>query len=305
MVCPEGPFMARNFLLLLAVVMATVNPLAATVVRVSDEAGAAVERFEAMYHTADHGYSRWEAGQAGTCQLDIPGTVSTPVDVLVRADGYATAIKRINVTNPRPTRDDATEVRVTLSKGQPVKLRLNVPEGVKLPEDFIPEAYPPQYAGQVRMHWQPVNQRSGREWFNFLNLRREGQDVFVLNVIDDPTSSFFIGIDHPGRLRFCELGPFTIKDVVNGELAVKLPRPAPIHVKFETGGATAEALPFDKVTCDVMWKNPDGSSGSYYSANDERGPVENGAYQITDLAPGEYMVSVRTWPKKKPDPNNE
>ena len=286
---------------LLLVVLLLAPGASAETVRAVDEAGNPIEKFEAMYHTADQGYSHWESSHKGACQLHLFFGEPTPVDVLVRADGYATSIKRLGSVKAKQLNGDPIEV--TLTKGHPVKIRLEIPDGLKFADDFVLEAYFPQFAGRARMMWQPGNKRGEEHPLDVLNLQAEGDGTFALNLPDEETS-FLIGIDEPGTLRFCELGPFTKKDFLGGTLTVKVRRPAPIEVRLETRDADPDALPFDKATCTIMWKNPDGPSNSWYSATDDQAELSNGVYRVGDLAPGEYMVQVRTAPKEA-DPKDD
>ena len=274
--------MRPNALSLLVLLIAR-HDAAAHTIRVVDEAGSPVKRFEAMYHTADQGYSHWEVGRDGVCSLPIFVGETTQVDVMVRADGYATVLKRLGAVEQRKSSDD--EVLVTLTKGQRIKVRLEVPQGVKVVDDLQPETYTPQFAERVRSGWQPVNKRGEQQLLNLLNMQLDADGAFTLAVSDE-TKSFFIGIDQPDWLRFCELGPFTKEDVVDGVLTVNVPQAAPIEVRFDSGDVGADALPIEKVLCGVMWKNPDGPSGSWYSANDRQATLSDGAYRITDLTPG-------------------
>jgi thiol-disulfide isomerase/thioredoxin len=267
----------------------------AEVIRAVDETGAAVDKFEAMYFTADRGYSRWESGRNGACDLPLRmGRNPTVVDVLVRADGYATAVRRFTAEEVKALRPDSATV--TLVKGQQIKVQLANSEKNKLPDGFALETYFPQFADRVRMMWQPENQRRERRTFNLLNLQSEENGTFVLHLPTDLVP-FYIAVDQPGWLRFCELGPFTKDDIARGALTLELPRPAPIEARLDMGDLSADELPFKEASCQVMWKNPDGPSGSWYSANGANGTTHQGVYHIDDLAPGHYLVQLRTTPK--------
>ena len=263
-------------------------------VRVVDEEGAGVSRFEAMYHTEDHGYGQWKAGQDGSCSFPQGALLgSAVVDVIVRADGYSATVQRFDRQSMETLRrGDAV---IVLEKGREIALRLDVPEDRQLPDDLLPQVYPPQFAGRVRTMWQPVNQRRGGEDFNFLNLQSRGAGDFSLRLPAEP-AEFYVAIQHPGWLRFWEVGPFTSEDIVDDTLTLEVPKPATIEVRLDTDGADRESLPFDGVECRVMWPNPD-RAGSMYSVTDRNSTLEDGVFRVGDLGPGAYHVYLTTMPK--------
>ena len=263
-------------------------------IRIVDEQGVPVERFQAMYHTAEHGYGQWEHGNGGSWSLASYVTRRTPVlDVLVRAEGYASAFRRFK----GQSREDLLQSNATvrIAKGRQVVVRLNLPEGLRVPDDFLPEIYFSAFAWRVRAMWQPANRRSVQSDFNQLNVRNHEAGAFSFRLADDVTE-FYIAFQHPGWLRFYEVGPLTNVDVVDGTLSLDVPKPAGLEVRFDTGRVEEELLPFSDVYCEVMWQPP-GAGKSVYLVTDHNQRLEDDALRITDLAPGTYIVLLRTEPE--------
>jgi len=260
-------------------------------IKVVDDTGATVERYDVMWHTADTGYCRWSTG-ASTSFPDTPIDANV-VDVLVRADGYATTVRRFTADSLADLR--AGKATITLHRGQKVQLKLNLPKGMRVPGDFLPQIYHPQFAGRVRSMWQPVNLRNGRSKpdFNFLNVSRLSDRVFSFRLPREQTP-FLVAFQHPGWLQFYEIGPLSNRDVKNGVLEIDVPRPATIEVSLDTGDTDPAQLPFEDALVGVHWPNPGGSEGSFYSATwDER--IKPGKTRVfSDFGPGRFMVEIRT-----------
>lgn len=137
--------------------------------RVVDERDAPVAKFDAMVHTADEGYTLWKAGKAGSVMLDHIFRESKVVDVLVRADGYASTVSRF--AGQELDKLHRGEVTVTMQRGQTVELRFRLPEGLVVPRDLLMESYFDDFKGRVRMMRQPSNRRAGIPDIDMLNLR--------------------------------------------------------------------------------------------------------------------------------------
>jgi len=274
-------------LLCLPLIAAPVN---ADRIKVVDDTGAAVKHYETMWHTADSGYSRWQAGDGKFS--DKPPNDADVIDVLVRADSYATAVRRFSGDSLADLR--AGNATITLHRGEEIQLKLNVPDGMDVPGDFLPQMYFPQFAGRVRMMWQPVNLRNGRTKpdFNILNVSRVSDGLYSFRLPRERTP-FLVAFQHPGWLQFHEVGLLSNLDVRNGVLEIDVPRPVTIQVVLETGAVNEARLPFKDALVEIHWPNP-AMDGSFYSATwDERiKPGETRAF--SDFGPGRYMITIRT-----------
>ncbi len=259
-------------------------------VRVVDEDGKPLSKAEAMLHTADQGYERWSAGRDGLVFLGGGGRYrGSALEVVVRADGYASTITRF--AGPDHEKLSMGEATITLRRGQKTQLRFNLPEGMTWPKGTLPEVYFDDLEQRVRMMRQPSNRRSGVvSDFNMLNLKEVGGGRFDFQLADD-SPRFHVAVHAPGFLQFFEAGPFTHADVNNGSLEIDLPRPATLDVSFEPGDhADADSL-FKSASLDVLWQI---QGNSYLNVASAGGTSLNPRLKLTDLAPGHYLVDVRT-----------
>ena len=272
-------------------------------VRVVDEDGKPLPKAEAMVHTADQGYGRWIAGHDGLVVLGGQSAYrGAPLQVLVRAEGYASTIAHFSVAQ----RDKLSkgEAALTLRRGQKVQLRFKAPEGMTWPQRMLPEVYFDDLQERVRIMRQPSNRR--RELvsdFNMLNLKETGPGRFEFRLADD-TPRFHVAVHAPGFLQCFEAGPFTLADVNGGILEIELPRPAALDVSFAPSDhADADAL-FKSASLDVMWQI---QGKSFLSVASAAGASLTPRLELTDLAPGRYWISARTQPKddSKPPPGAE
>jgi RNA polymerase sigma factor (sigma-70 family) len=264
-------------------------------VRVLDETGKPVVKVQAMLHTADAGYYNWTDGGLGVAVLNDPDPFprSEVIDVLLRADGYASAIARFE----RKHRDQLRQgqATVTLRRGQKVELRFRLPEGRTWPKGVLPDAYFKELEARVQMMRQPANRQGDPSDFNMLNLHEVGPGRFELRLADD-TPPFYVGIHAPGFLQYFDTGPFTLADVKQGVLTIDVPRPASLDVRFDPAVGDTGALPFQAVGFGVMRQ----VEGNAYL--DVAGDVAAGVkheLKLTDLAPGHYLVSVGTRPRSE------
>jgi len=274
-------------LLCLVLIAAPVN---AGRIKVVDDAGAAVEHYEMMWHTADSGYSRWHVGGSMVFS-ELPYDADV-LDVVVRADSYATEVRRFAGNSLADLR--AGKATITLHQGEKVQLKLNVPDGMDVPDDFLPQMYFPQFAGRVRMMWQPVNLRNGRTKpdFNILNVSRISNGLYSFRLPRERTP-FLVAFQHPGWLQFHEVGPLSNLDVRNGTLEIDVPRPVTIQVTLETGAVNEARLPFKDALVEIHWPNP-AMDGSFYSATWDEWikPGETRAFK--DFGPGRFSAMIRT-----------
>jgi thiol-disulfide isomerase/thioredoxin len=273
-------------LLCLALTATKVN---AQQIKVVDESGAVVQRYEMVWHTADSGYCRWQAGDNIAGELPREADV---VDIVVRADGCATEVRRFEGETLAKLRADGATI--TLQRGDEVQLELNVPDGMAVPDDFLPQTYFPDFAWRVRMMWQPVNLRGDRVApdFNMLGVSRVSDRVYRLRLAKEQ-APFLVAFNHPGWLRFYEVGALSSRDVKQGVLEIDVPRPVTIQVTLDTGTADAAQLPFEDAVVQVAWANPE-TEGAVYSATWDERIQPNGTRTFSDLGPGQFSVTIRT-----------
>jgi thiol-disulfide isomerase/thioredoxin len=263
-------------------------------VRVVDETGKPLAKVQSMLHTAEAGYRHWSDGGLGVVSLAEPDPFrgAEVIDVLLRSDGYAPAIVRFD----RAQRDKLRQGQptVTLKRGQKVELQFRLPQGLAWPRGVLPEAYFKELEARVQMMRQPVNRKDPSD-FNMLNLHQVGPGRFELRLADD-TPPFSVGIHAPGFLQYFDAGPFTLADVKQGVLAIDVPRPASLDIRFDPAAGGAAGLPFEAVWFTVMRQ----IEGNAYLdvATDVAAAVKH-ELKLTDLAPGHYYIRVGTQPKSE------
>src|SRR5207253_436353 len=110
-------------------------------VRVVDEMGKPVAKVQARLNTASGGYQYWIDGGLGIVGLRDPDPFKGDemLDVLLRADGYASAIVRFSSEQREQLRQG--QPTVTLKRGQKVELQFRLPRGLTWPKGMLPEAY--------------------------------------------------------------------------------------------------------------------------------------------------------------------
>jgi RNA polymerase sigma factor (sigma-70 family) len=268
------------------------NDLRAHVV---DDAGKALPKFQAMIHTASAGHGGWHEGRNGMVGLGNPrdprlGSPADAIDMLIRADGYAPGTARFEARDREKLRQG--KATITLKRGQEVELRFRLPEGLAWPKNTKPEAYFTDYEENVRIQRQPANRTRFQSDYNMLNLRPLGPGRFACRLADD-TPPFHVAIHAPGFLQCFEAGPFTLASFKRGVLEIDVPRPASLDIRFEPA-AGADALPFKGVWLQVMRQL---HGASYLEVATDLAASTRHALRLTDLAPGGYLVSVRTQPK--------
>jgi beta-lactamase regulating signal transducer with metallopeptidase domain/thiol-disulfide isomerase/thioredoxin len=272
-------------------------------VRVVDEDGRVLSNAEAMLHTADQGYGRWSTVRDGLIFLGGASQYrGAALQLLVRADGYASTVAHFaGAQREKLTKGEAT---INLRRGQMVQLRFNLPGQLTWPKGTLPEVYFDDLRQRVRMMRQPSNRRAGvTSDFNMLNLKEVGAGRFEFQLAED-TPRFHVAIHAPGFLQCFETSPFTQADVKDGSIEIDVPHPAKLDISFEPGDhADADSL-FKSASLDVLWQIQGNSYLNVASAAD--GSLTP-RLKLTDLAPGHYLVSVRTESRdnSKPLPDTE
>jgi thiol-disulfide isomerase/thioredoxin len=272
-------------------------------IRAVDEEGKPVSKLQAMIHTAEAGYGPWVDGGEGIVFLGGPSQYrAAALDVMVRADGFATGFARFE--GEQRDKLSKGEATVMLRRGKPVQLRFNLPQELTWPKGMLPETYFDNMQERVRIMRQSVNRRPGAVVdFNILNLREIGESRFEFRVAQE-TPRFHVAIHAPGFLQFFEAGSFTLADVKNGNLELDVPRPGTVEVSFEPGEHARAEGPFESASLNLMRQL---QGDSYLTVATSAVGTLTPKMKVTDLAPGNYLVDVRTQPKdeSKPLPDSQ
>ncbi|MFN7450593.1 MAG: M56 family metallopeptidase [Pirellula sp.] len=276
-------------------------------IRVIDEDGRPVSKMQATIHTADGGWSKWKDGRDGDVFLDRSLSYRTGLpEVLVRADGFASTFARFDGEQQRDKLRKG-EATITLRRGASIQLHFRLPADMTWPKGMLPETYFDHMQKSVRMMRLSANRPAGRVAdFNILNLRDIGDGRFEFRLADE-TPRFHTTIHTPNFLQFFEAGSFTTADVKNDRIEIEVPKPATMELTFEPGDHAITNGPFKSATLSIMPKR-EGNDYSMLismivtSAGDTLAPK----LTVTDLAPGNYHVGVRTQPidKSKPLPGS-
>lgn len=260
-------------------------------IKVVDETGGPVSKFEAMYHTADEGWSQWQSGTRGEGALSLLRPKSRVINVLVRSDEFVPAT--ITYEGEKLQELLRGEATIALAKGSEVELQLLLPEGMTFPEGFVPLLYFPDYEATVRMMWQLENLKHGEPDFNMLNAKPIGDGRYRFRLSDEPLK-FRVAIHHPGWLRFCDLGQFSVDNFEDNRLELDVPQPAGVEAKLNRGGTDDAELPFEDVAFQLYWRIP-GTNQSLLSV-DSAMQLASTSFEVDDLGPGLYRLQVATQP---------
>ena len=268
-------------------------------IRVVDESGNPVSKLQAMIHTTDGGRGPWEDGRDGVVFLGPRQRYrSESLDVMVRADGFASTFARFEGEQQRDKLSKG-EATITLRRGAPVQLRFRIPTDMTWPKGMLPETYFDNMLERVRMMRQPENRRSSRVVdHNILNLRDIGDGRFEFRLADE-TPRFHAAVHAPGFLQFFEAGSFTTADVTNDRIEIDVPKPATIELTFEPGEHARTDASFKIATLSIM-RQLQGNEYSMVATSAIDSLTPN--LTVTDLAPGKYIVDVRTQPKDESKP---
>jgi Redoxin len=261
-------------------------------VRVIDEQGEPLATCEARTSSADHGSSDWRTGRDG---LVMPSRLfgADMVDVLVRADGYASSIARM--AGPDFERLQRGDAVVTMRPGVAAQLRFRLPRGRRWPDGVLPEVYFGELLDRARFRRSySGGRREPLPDFNILNIRPVGPGSFELRLAKE-TPPFYVAIHSPGFLQYFEAGPFSLADVKNGAIDIDVPQPASLSVRFDAPAEEAGKLPFKGVSLAVRIRIP--GSEVYLDVLSEQSNSVSHELRLNDLAPGDYEAEVRTQSK--------
>ena len=302
-----GPSAALSFSawLLTACLVAPLAHAEAFKLRVVDDQGQGVQRFQVYIQNEPR--NAWIPGVEGFTVLEVnpqPASSIKSVSLAVRADGYASVCGQYQGEELQKLLDG--KAVVTLSKGTDVELKLQLPEGVVLPKDFVPDVYFDSWSSRVR---------SLRPMFSLNRLllpraasrsdalRAEtGLSIFKLQALDSDRLSFrlasdsapiWVGIHCLGVLQYFDAGPFSPADVKDGILTVDVPKPATLDVNTDLGLDDSVLRKIRSYSLSVQMLqpgNPRRLVASEYSATPPK------AVHLTDLPAATYTVSFRTTP---------
>jgi thiol-disulfide isomerase/thioredoxin len=220
-----------------------------------------------------------------------------PLDVVVRADGYASALFRLEGEQFNKLRRG--EAVITLRRGKKVELRFRLPEGMSWPKGVLPEVYFDALEESVRIMRQPANRKGGSvPDFNLLNVREIGAGRFEARLSEE-TPPFHVAIHAPGFLQHFEAGPFTLADAREGVLPIDVPRPGGLDIRFDPKADRADKVPFQGVAVQVLRQI---SGDTYLTVATDIAPSIRHRLELSDLSPGSYAVSVRTQPRPESKP---
>lgn len=253
---------------------------------VFDEAGDPVDDFEAMYHTANWGYSVWERGHGGLVHFGstLDGRAGlASVDVAIRSDTHASSVHRFQGdTLDSYLRGDA---RIKIQKGRQVYLKLESAEPP--PEGLLPVAFFPRFERRVKSRWQPGNAHIAARDFNMLNLKPAGPAGEYRFRLAAGGRRFRIAVHEPGWLEFGDLGEYGEDDLRGGVLTVPVGTPAKVHARINFGpGGHGGQSPSARYSFMQRYQG-----NSYFSVRG--GELAPGEPFVSDgIGPGEYLLRV-------------
>ncbi len=296
--------MTRSLLSLLILLSISVPSTAERVVRIVDVDGQPVEHFEMMLHTANHGFYRWAGGRDGIFHSRFPVDIygEAAIDVIVRAEDYASVFLRLSGKDKLALLDGGTELK--LSRGREVRLVVVPPEGVTLPADLLPQVYFADLARSVESMSQSNNQSSEQSDFNMLGIQPIADKLgeYVMRVADDQGAVY--GSHSSPRSHELQSRPFTVKDFTDGEMKLAIGRPSSITAKLTWGNADQDSLPFHSVTYHLGRQIHPGGNGYSLVASGDR-TLDDTSFHANELSPGHYMLTLRTKSKIESDADSD
>ena len=260
-------------------------------VSVTDEQGQPVDQAEVMPKKANADYwtIRWTPlDQSGRGTVKHVGFYRRQEDyfkgvfeVVVRAPGFAPAFTNVTL----PTDHD---LRVVMSTGRQVRIRLETADGRELPDSVRPRLV----LDEVKGITSDVNTQLGSEETAYMSIADDtlspalplGDRTYAVHVPAQP-ERFYLQVDEPGFLRNFRAGPFgpTAADPI----VLTLPVAAQLHIKLTLEEAAVKAAAVEGFHASVMDENTREEIGYLWV----RPPQ---AISFTDhLAPGVYLVSAQ------------
>ncbi len=225
------------------------------------------------------------------------------IDVLVRAEGYASAFRRFSGNEKEALQASGAEFK--LSRGREVRLILIREEGITIPADLLPQVYFADLAWRVESMWQPQNQRIEQSDFNMLGVRPvlDKPGVFKFRVTENQPP-FVVGIHRSGVSQNFRAGPFTAENFGSGEMKLPIGRQSSLTASLTWGDINKDTLPFTAVHYELMRQiNPGGDSYTTVSSADRT--LDDTSFRADELAPGHYMLMLYTKPKTESGPTSD
>ncbi|MEI8379593.1 MAG: TlpA disulfide reductase family protein [Planctomycetota bacterium] len=260
---------------------------------VVDEEGEPVSTFQAKVESPRSSH-QWVDGGTGLVFLGSASQYTDmAVNILVRADGYASTIALFAGEELESLVKN--EAAITLRRGQRVQLRFHLPDSMTWPKGKLPQAYFDEMEKIVRSTRMPMNRRGNATVdYNMLNLREVGEGRFECLLAED-SPPFHVAIHEPGFLQNFETGPFTLAHVNEGILDINVPSPAALDVSFQPGAHLGSDIPFKSVSIEVLRRL---HGNSLLDIASTVSPTPTASFKLTDLAPGEYKIQMRTEPRE-------
>lgn len=252
---------------------------------VVDELGRPLPAFEATVPPNRSPMGRiWGIGANGHMRLS-DANLPPAFNVIVRADGYASLIKRFaGQGRDALIRNGAT---LTVLSGDNVQLQLHLPDEQRWPQNALAEVHFQSCADDVGV----INNRDDQDRYNQLNAQPLSTDGKFEFRIAPASSAFCVGVRVPGFLRSYFAGPFTAADVKQGVLTVELPKPAHLEVNFDLGSSESASRPFKFASLSIS--NQDVKNGRLFLRYDHLNP-DSGPFVFSDLPAGNYVIRFST-----------
>jgi thiol-disulfide isomerase/thioredoxin len=263
---------------------------------VRDPNGNRVPQFEAMLHSHEEGYVRWQRGKDGDIHFGFRGTDSLSlredphIQVIVRAPGLAPAILHLEYTMP-------VKETVTLTPGRLVDLLVRTADGRSIPQEITPLVIYSDFIHRVRPSRMPENQRPGEvDDFEMSKVQRiaEGHYQFRVPV---KTSPFLLAIHAPGFMRSVESNYFDEDALTNGKIEWEIPAAAKLHFQFNADGAP-DLSGYESSWIAVAGQIPE--EGKYITVWLQQGKRPTCDVTLNDLPPNRYRGIVRLFPPESP-----
>jgi thiol-disulfide isomerase/thioredoxin len=127
---------------------------------------------------------------------------------------------------------------------------------------------------------------------NMLNAQFDRHGTATLRLSSD-SAPICVAIHAPGFLQFFEYGPLNLAKIKNGKLEIAIDKPAALDVAFDSG--EAEKSPFGTTTISLQWKNP--ATHRMLEVASSSGPKPAQELKLADLPTGEYLATIRAFPK--------
>jgi thiol-disulfide isomerase/thioredoxin len=261
-------------------------------VQVVNEKNEPISHFQAMLYAGKDTIFGWIEGKQGSVSLPSLKNDPATIHLLVRSDNFAPAVVSYQGDEIlKLKRGDAT---ITLTQGEKVELHFLLPPEIEMPEAIAPEVYYDFYKEKIyasrRSKEKPLAEQPD---FKLFDVRRTTQGKFEL-MLPRGASAFYVALRARGFRLSCDNGPFAFADVKNGVLDIPIPGPAGINIHFDPGPAAGK-LPFQSVSCEVLWKIP-GQGDAMQMIVEKKSATTSVDLSVTDLRPGDYIISIRTKP---------